>query len=177
MNNIKINDLSYFSLFIYIINKQFKATSNILKAVAYKKPQINYCQGMNYIAAFLLEYIEDEEEAFFYFLGIIQNTEYGELFLNDLIKLKQFFYILERLINMYMPELYIYLKNSGISSSFFSSPWFITLFTHCYQYITEAKNPKILLFILDSFILVNYIYFFILLPLFRKVGILCLSLV
>jgi hypothetical protein len=112
---------------------------------------------MNYIAAFLIEYVENEEEAFFYFLGILEKTKYGELFVNDLKRLKEFFYIFERLINMYYPELYVYLRNSGISTSFFCSPWFITLFTHCYQYITESKNPKILLFILDSFILVNLI--------------------
>jgi hypothetical protein len=111
---------------------------------------------MNYIAAFLLEYIKNEEEAFFLFLGLFQNSVYGELFYNDLYKLKEFFYVLERLINIYNPELNVYLKNSGISANFFSSPWFITLFTHCFQYITDSENPKTLLFILDAFILVYF---------------------
>lgn len=129
-----------------------------MKAVAYKKPDINYCQGMNYIAAFLFEYTLDEEESFFYFLGMVQNTEYGEIFLNELVKLKQFFYILDRLLFIYMPELYFSFKNSGVLTSFFCSPWFITLFTNCYQYVADSKNPKILLFVLDCFILVNIIY-------------------
>lgn len=110
---------------------------------------------MNYIAAFLLEFTQDEEESFFFFLGILKNTEYGEIFLNDLIKLKQFFYIFDRLLFIHMPELYIYFKNTGVMTNYFSSSWFITLFTNCYQYIADSQNPKILIHILDSFFLVN----------------------
>ena len=89
---------------------------------------------------------------------MVQNTEYGEIFLNELVKLKQFFYILDRLLFIYMPELFFSFKNSGVLTSFFCSPWFITLFTNCYQYVADSKNPKILLFVLDCFILVNIIY-------------------
>jgi len=109
---------------------------------------------MNYIAAYLYEYTLNEEEAFYLFLGMLQNTEYGEIFLNELSRLKQFFFILDRLIYIYMPELYFSFKNTGVLTSFFCSSWFITLFTNSFQYIADAKNPKILLFIMDTFILV-----------------------
>lgn len=122
--------------------------------MAYKKPEINYCQGMNYIAAFLYEYTLNEEDAFLYLLGILHNCDYGDIFFNEFFKLKQFFYVIDRLLYINMPELYIYFKNCGILTSYFSSSWFITLFTNCYQYIADSQNPKILLFVLDSFILV-----------------------
>jgi len=110
---------------------------------------------MNYIAAFIYEYTQNEEDAFFYFLGFLQNTEYGEIFSNELYKLRQFFYIFDRLIFIFMPELYFSFKNSGILTSFFSSPWFITIFSNAYQYIADTRNPKILLFLFDNFILVK----------------------
>ena len=113
---------------------------------------------MNYIAAFLFEFTLNEEDSFYYFYGILKYTKFIDLFLKDLIKLKQFFYILDRLIFIYMTELSIYFKNLGILTNYFSSSWFITLFTNSYQFITDTKNPKILIFILDNFILVNFLF-------------------
>ena len=65
---------------------------------------------MNYIATFLLHITETEEEAFYLMLGLFDNTDFREIFLNDLAKLKQFFYVFERLINIYLPELNTYFK-------------------------------------------------------------------
>ena len=128
---------------------------NILKAAAYKKPHINYCQGMNYVTAFIYQITNDEEETFYFFYGILNSTEYGDIFLNELKKLKQFFYVFERLLFIYTPELSIYLKNNSIQVSYFVSPWFITLFTSSYQYINNTISPKILVRIWDEFMLVK----------------------
>lgn len=149
------------------IEKNRKAIFNILKALAYTKPQINYCQGMNYIAAFILEYIGNEEEAFYLFYSILCRTEYGEIFLNDLTRLKQFFYVFDRLMFINLPELHTYFKNNSIIVSYFLSPWFITMFTNCFQYIKEADNPKIIIRILDEFFLV-YNFFNILIEWLEK---------
>ena len=126
--------------------------TNILKGIAYKRPGINYCQGMNYIAAFLLTLIGDEEDSFFIYLSLLMSTEYGQLFPNDLDKLKKIFYVFDRLLNILMPELYFYLKNNNITVSYFVSPWFITLFTNAFQYIKTQNNPKVLLRIWDLFL-------------------------
>ena len=127
----------------------------MLTVCAYKKPNINYCQGMNYIAAFLLQLTQNEEEAFFFLYGIVSHTEYGDIFLNDLTKLKEFFYVFDRLLFIYLPELHIYFKNNAIIVSYFISPWFITLFTNTYQYVSENSSPKILIRIWDEFLMVN----------------------
>ena len=120
-------------------------------------PSINYCQGMNYIAAFILQLTENEEEAFYFLIGLLKNTEYGIIFQDNLFKLKQFFYVFDRLLALYMPELHIYMKNNSVIVSYFTSPWFITLFSTSYQYISENVYPKVLIRIWDDFILVNYI--------------------
>lgn len=130
------------------------AIFNILRATAYKQPTINYCQGMNYIAAFVLKFTNDEEEAFFFLLGLISYTDYGNIFTNDLEKLKQMFYVFDRLLFIYMPELHFYLKSNGVSPSYYVAPWFITLFTNSFQYVTESENPKLIVRVIDEFLLV-----------------------
>jgi len=65
---------------------------------------------MNYIATFLLHITENEEDAFFIMLGLFENTYFSEFFLNNLAKLKEFFYVFERLINIYLPELSTFFK-------------------------------------------------------------------
>ena len=125
----------------------------ILKSIRYAKNNIKYCQGMNFIAAFLLNITNDEEETFYLFLSIFDKTDYGDLFIKDLEKLKKFFYVFGRLLNVLLPELDLYLKDNKIDVSFFVSPWFITIFTNTFQNIKDKKNPKILLRIFDLFII------------------------
>ena len=124
---------------------------NILKSIRQAKNNLKYCQGMNYIAAFLLNITNDEEEAFYLFLSIFDGTDYGKLFVDDLAKLKKYFYVFGRLLNVLLPELDFYLKDNKIDVSYFVSPWFITLFTNTFPNIKDKNNPKILLKILDLF--------------------------
>ena len=126
--------------------------SYILKGIRYaKNNNLKYCQGMNYIAAFLLHIMDSEEEAFYIFLCIFDETDYGKLFIKDLEKLKKYFYVFGRLLNVLLPELDFYLKDNKIDVSYFVSPWFITMFTNTFQNIKDKTNPKILLRIIDLF--------------------------
>ena len=128
-----------------------KKISYILKSLVEAVPTLHYNQGMNYIAAFLLNITADEEESFYLFLGLVTSTKYGDLFKDDLAKLKVFFYIFERLISIYLPELYNFFLDNNIKVSYFISSWFITLFTNSFQHNDSQNNPKILLKIWDSF--------------------------
>ena len=113
--------------------------SNILKALAKAVPHIKYSQGMNYIAAFILNLFKDEEESFYFYVALLKTTQYGELFINDLEKLKMFFYVFERILKLFSPELMNYLTRSNITVSYFISPWFITLFTNSYNFINNSR--------------------------------------
>ena len=125
---------------------------NILKTINYVNNKLNYCQGMNYIAAFLLNITNNnEEESFYLFLSMIIHTEYGKLFEKDLEKLKKSFYVFERIISIYLPELYMHFKETHIDVSYFLSPWLITLFTDNYKNIKDRNNPLVLLNIFDQF--------------------------
>ena len=128
-----------------------KKLSNILKSIVEVVPGLHYNQGMNYIAAFFLNITNDEDISFYLFLGLLTYSKYGELFKNDLTLLKKFFYIFERLISIFLPELYTFFKDNNIKTSYFISSWFITLFTNSFQSNKTKNNPQILLKIFDLF--------------------------
>ena len=77
---------------------------NILYAVSQCNFGIKYVQGMNFIVTFLYE-IYGEEEAFYIFLSFFYSTQYSIIFDKDLIKLKEFFYVFNRIISLLEPEL------------------------------------------------------------------------
>ncbi len=127
---------------------------NMLKAIAKEIPSLNYCQGMNHIASFFLDVCDyDEEEAFFIFISFLLDTDYSNLFKNDLQKLNLLFYQFERILSNSLPEIYFYLKNNNITPGYFISPWFITIFTDAFIDKVEINNKKIIMKIFDLFIL------------------------
>jgi hypothetical protein len=108
---------------------------------------------MNYIASFLYQLSNDEEETFYIMIGLFENTDFSLIFVEDLLRLKIFFYVFERLLSLYLPELYTYFKTNSIIVNYFCSPWFITLFTNSCVYVSNGEC-KIVLRIWDDFLLV-----------------------
>ena len=101
----------------------------ILLAIAYVLPNITYCQGMNCIAATLLSIIKHEETCFVMFFAIIKEWCLEKIFepgLPDLLLREyQFNFYTKKL----MPELYHHFKQEGITTGFFMSRWFLTIFS------------------------------------------------
>ena len=58
----------------------------------------NYCQGMNYIIAFIISICNNEEEAFYLSLSLFKNTKYKTIFLNELKILRLYFAIFDKLL-------------------------------------------------------------------------------
>lgn len=128
-----------------------KKLFNILKLISYVT-RVSYCQGMNYVGSLLLYLTENkEEEAFNLFYLLVQGTEYKLLFEDELFVLKKYFFIYERLTELLIPEVSYAFRMNSIQVSFFSSSWFITIFTSII--INENTVPKILYHIWDDFLL------------------------
>ena len=126
---------------------------NVLLSLAYTYPETSYCQGMNYISQFLIELTGNEEKSFDIFSAILDKTEYSKLTVNEFDLMKKYFYVFERLICIYLPELYTTFKRNNINANIFISPWFITLYTHSFN----GDHTKILMHIFDLFILDGWI--------------------
>ena len=131
--------------------------TNVLYATALVNNGIKYCQGMNFLVEFLLE-IYEEEETFYIFLSLFESTEYSIIFTKDLHKMKVFFYVFKRIMNLFEPELSNYLNSSGVHYNFFLPPWFITLFTGSHQHHNkeEDDNTDLIIKILDNFIIYGW---------------------
>ena len=119
----------------YFINDEKleeKRTSlnNILKTLMLLNKDSNYCQGMNYLVAFILSICDDEEEAFYLTLSFFKNTSYKNIFLNDLKLLRLNFSIFDKLLYIYVPTIYTHLNLNEIYSIYYINPWIITLFTY-----------------------------------------------
>lgn len=138
----------------FLKNKQKgkTAVNNILKALQLYNLENNYCQGMNYMAAFLYENTLNEEDSYYLILGLFINKNFSSIFRNGMTQLKNYFVIMERLIYLFLPKIYSHFKINQVMPDFFLSPFFITLFTHIYPTCKE-KNNIFILRIWDEFII------------------------
>ena len=134
-------------------DKYKECLTNVLNIIAFLKPELNYCQGMSYIASFLIQLTDNEEETFYLMFGIVENTEFTSIFLSDLQKLKIFFYDFDRLIAIFVPEAYSLLTVNNIKVNYFCTSWFLTMFSNSSIIVEPEKPPKIILKIWDDFFL------------------------
>ena len=120
------------------IEEKRKYLNNILKTLITLNNDSSYCQGMNFIVAFIISLFNNEEESFYFSLSFFKNTKYKTIFLNELKLLRLYFAIFDKLLYIYIPTIYSYLNKNKISSNYYMSAWFITLFTNI-----KNKNLKI----------------------------------
>ena len=122
----------------------FRVLSNYSK---YNK-KIGYVQGLGYLAALFLIYM-DEESAFYMLHAVIKNYEMEGLYLPGFPDLKKKFYVLLNLEKKFIPEIYNILKRDEALPSFYASEWFMCLFC-------KNLKPSILVRIFDVFLYEGY---------------------
>lgn len=109
--------------------KKQESLCNILLCIALIFPDISYCQGMNCVAAVLLLVLESEETCVYMFAAIINDWKLAKIYepgLPDLMLREfQFNCYAKRLV----PDVYNHLKNEGITTGFFMSRWYLTMFS------------------------------------------------
>lgn len=131
--------------------------ANVLRAVSVYVPGVNYCQGMNYVAAMLLleasasnddenggsfrnrrrsAVSEEEEElnrelvAFALLCGFVCNLDMRELWRPGVPQLKLRIFQFDRLLHQLNPSLWNHFKQIGVTPDFFASQWFLTLLSY-----------------------------------------------
>ena len=136
------------------IKERQKSIQNILNTLIYTYKEISYFQGMNYIAAFFFQVFDfDEEQTFYYMLGIEKNTKFKELFEKDLYLLTLFFTVFEKILKINIPEIYRHQMNNQIDPNYYLPPWFLTLFTFISTKFEKDKVPKFILLVIETFLL------------------------
>ena len=107
-----------------------KMLLDILTALAFIRPEIGYCQGMNFIAGALINFIDDEERCFWIFLSFIDNIEMSSLYLKNMPDYSIRVYQLNYYIKEYFPELSLHFKKNQINLDVFFSKWILTIFSN-----------------------------------------------
>ena len=126
----------------------------VLKCLNYAKPDVGYCQGMNYLALFFYQLLDyDEEKTFNFMFALETQTKYEQLFHDDLRMLKIFFIVLDKLINLYKPEIYYKFVDSYLSTNIYSTPWFVTLFTNIGSEFHKKDYPKYVIMVMENYII------------------------
>lgn len=124
---------------------------NILRCYSILNSEVEYCQGMNYIAGFFFFLYRDEANAFDLLCGLVSNFGLSDLFKHDVPLLRVYFYQLNRLTAIFLPRIHLHFYKEGINATFFSSSWFLTVFTYVLQSTKDFK-PPLLLLIFDGFL-------------------------
>jgi hypothetical protein len=104
-----------------------------------------YVQGMGFIVALLLTYM-DEESAFWMVHSLMKKYSMEGYYLREFPELKRSFYKLLRLMKKFCPKIYELFKNKEIYPSMYASQWFITIFALNFKF-------DILVRIFDVFLL------------------------
>ena len=132
------------------IEEKRKSLNNILKTCIMLNDEGCYCQGMNFVGAFILKISEDEEESFYFLMGLFKYTDYRSIFMKDLTQLRLFFSVFEVILKLYMPTLEAYFVENKVTANYYLSAWFIALFT---SLVKQGKKLEGFLKIFDLFII------------------------
>ena len=132
------------------LEQKRKILNNILKTCAMLNEEGCYCQGMNFVGAFIIKITEDEEESFYFLMGLFKYTDYRSIFKKDLSKLKLYFSIFDAVLKLYIPTLESYFEENKVKSNYYLSAWFIALFT---SLVKHGKKLDAFLKIFDLFLI------------------------
>lgn len=117
-----------YQLFKQPESEAYNQILKVLETAAFFQPEIGYVQGMSYVAATLLLFM-NHYEAFLCFTNLM-NTPFLKsvctVQLQDLARHSQLFQII---FAHYAPELYQHFGNLNITTEHFLLDWWLTLFT------------------------------------------------
>ena len=92
-----------------------------------------YVQGMGFLAALFLFYM-DEENAFWMLNCLFKNYGLEEIYMKDFPGLRKRFYIFLKLIEKFMPKIYQKLIKFNVYPTMYASQWFFTCFSNCLSF-------------------------------------------
>ena len=121
---------------------------NILAALAFIRPEIGYCQGMNFIAGALINFIDNEEKCFWIFLAFIDNFDMNFLYLKNMPDYSIRVHQLNFFIKDNFPDLALHFKKNQINPDVFFSKWILTIFSNYLPFDVLYKVWDV--FILDK---------------------------
>lgn len=111
----------------------------LLLAFSYHNEEIGYCQGMSYVAALILLYVEKEAQAFWLFDWMLDNERVGEYYIRTMTGVIRDSGTFEQLLKTHYPLLHDHLQNANVHPLMYITPWFMAMFTHLGNWRTVLR--------------------------------------
>ncbi|KAG5497352.1 hypothetical protein JIQ42_03838 [Leishmania sp. Namibia] len=110
--------------------------TNVLHALCWRNPLLSYCQSFNFLAAFLLLVLDDEERAFWLlahiFEELLPNDFYGESLLGANVEQA----VLEHLVEKKLPRVSAKFREAGLQVKTLVANWIMSLFVNVFPIST-----------------------------------------
>ena len=104
-----------------------------------------YVQGMGFLAALFLSYM-DEEDSFWMLYCLFKKYNLNDIYMKDFPGLRRRLFIFLKLVKKFMPKIYEKLIKNNIYPTMYASQWFFTCYTNCFPF-------DIIVRIFDSYLL------------------------
>ncbi|KAG7483375.1 hypothetical protein JOB18_047176 [Solea senegalensis] len=104
-----------------------KALYNVLLASGYHNPTVGYCQGMNFIAGYLLIITKDEEKSF-WLMDALLSRILPDYYSPAMLGLKTDQEVLGELVKMKVPRVWQTMVDHNVMWTLVVSRWFICLY-------------------------------------------------
>lgn len=116
-----------------------------MRAYANLVPNVGYCQGMNFIAGFLLVVAPKEEEAFWMFVEFLTKFEVSSFFRPKTPLLLLHLDLYESLVSQHFPKLSRHFAEYEVMKECYVPKWITTMFTYTLPFPTVARVWDLLL--------------------------------
>ncbi|XP_037089733.1 LOW QUALITY PROTEIN: growth hormone-regulated TBC protein 1-like [Pollicipes pollicipes] len=100
---------------------------NILRAFSKHRPNVGYCQGVNYIAGLLL-LVTDREEDAFWLLAALVDRQLPDYYVRSMRGVRLDIEVFSQLVRVKLPNIYEHMQMLGIAWSMIATKWFVCLF-------------------------------------------------
>ncbi|OQR91398.1 hypothetical protein ACHHYP_04725 [Achlya hypogyna] len=123
---------------------------NVLRAFTSTNSTVGYCQGMNFLAAFMLANVSwNEAQAFWLIaaMAVAPKYEIMDMYKPGVPLLNLRFYQLHMLVKQWLPEVHAHFENQDFHVSMCASGWFMTLFTNF-----DTLPPDAVTRVMDGFV-------------------------
>lgn len=104
---------------------------NVLRAFANHSPRVQYCQGLNFIAALMLAVFDDEDRAFWAMVCAVESLGVEGYYTEGMALLRADMEVLTSVLQQKCPKVAHVFREECIDLTSICSEWYITWFSKC----------------------------------------------
>lgn len=112
---------------------------NVLHALCWRNPLLSYCQSFNFIAAFLLLVLDDEERVFWMMTHIMETMLPNDFYSDTLMGANVEQAVMGRLVEDRLPNVATKFHNAGLEVNALVANWVLSLFVNAFPVPTVLR--------------------------------------